>query len=406
LKAKQPAKGEQVQRLLEKVREERELAVSLSEILSAPTITSSTAIFDTPTPSEETAVGLEKFEKGNIQGHLTLPEKDIPVGSHFNLELQIANAGRQTVLLDKIVDIIPQGFKLIAQPDHYPLENMHLNLMGKRLAPLKFEEIGLVSRAYQRGIFKIQPRVIYMTEAGQQLESYLEPAELEVTRVVLPKRIPTGYENLDDLLFGGIPENYAVILTSPIIDEVDLLIKRFLATGAKEGQITFHITTKVMGTESLAKEAPSNFYLFVCNPQADTISRSLPNIFKLKGVENLTNISIALTSALRKLGPATEARPRRCCIQIISDVLLQHKALQTRKWLAGILPELKARGFTVLAGMDPQMHSTQEVRAVLDLFDGEIDIYEKKGVGKLLRINRMAEQEYLETEILLSESIS
>jgi hypothetical protein len=56
--------------------------------------------------------------------------------------------------------------------------------------------------------------------------------------------------------------------------------------------------------------------------------------------------------------------------------------------------------------MDPQMHSTQEVRAVLDLFDGEIDIYEKKGVGKLLRINRMAEQEYLETEILLSESIS
>ncbi len=406
LKARQPAKSEQVQRLLEKVREERELAVSLSEILSAPTVTSSTASFVTPTPSEETAVGLEKFEKGNIQGHLTLPEKAIPVGNHFNLELQIANAGKQTVLLDKIVDIIPQGFRLISQPDHYHLENMHLNLMGKRLAPLKFEEIGLVSRAYHRGIFKIQPKVIYMTEAGQQLESYLEPAELEVTKVVLPKRIPTGYENLDDVLLGGIPENYAVILTSPVIDEVDLLVKRFLATGAKAGQITFLITTKVMELASLAKGTPSNFYLFVCNPQADVINKGLPNIFKLKGVENLTDISITLTSALRKLSPAVEARPRRCCIQIVSDVLLQHKALQTRKWLMGLLPELKSLGFTVLAVMDPQMHSTQEVRAVLDLFEGEIDIYTKQGVGKLLKIKRMAEQEYLETEIVLNESTS
>jgi len=61
LKAKHPAKSEQVRRLLEKVREERELAVSLSEVLHAPTITSSTVSFVTPTPSEETAVGFRKI---------------------------------------------------------------------------------------------------------------------------------------------------------------------------------------------------------------------------------------------------------------------------------------------------------------------------------------------------------
>ena len=406
LKAKLPARSEQVQRLLEKVREERELAVSLSEILSVPTIASSTASFVTPTPSEETAVGLERFEKANIQGNLSLPQEAIPVGESFSLKVQIANAGKQTVLLDKIVDIIPKGFRLIAQPDHCHLENMHVNMRGKRLGPLKVEEIGFIFRAHEMGTFKIKPKIIYTNETGQQLTSELEPAEIEVTKVVLPKRIATGYEDLDGLLFGGIPENYAVILTSPFFDEADLLIKKFLETGAKEGQITFHITTKAIGAETLAEEFQLNFYLFVCNPQAAVISKSLPNISKLRGVENLTNINIALTSALRKLSTTTEARPRRCCIQIISDVLLQHKALKTRKWLTGLLPELKSKGFTVLAVMDPQMHSTQEVRAVLDLFEGEINIYEKQDIGKILRINRMTDQEYLEAEIILSESKS
>jgi len=125
-------------------------------------------------------------------------------------------------------------------------------------------------------------------------------------------------------------------------------------------------------------------------------------VFKLKGVENLTDISIAFTSALRKLSTSAKA-PRRCCIQIVSDILLQHQALQTRRWLVGLLPELKSKGFTILAVMDAEMHSSQEVRAVLDLFDGEIKIYEKKNIGKFLKIERMAEQEYLESELPLSK---
>jgi hypothetical protein len=56
--------------------------------------------------------------------------------------------------------------------------------------------------------------------------------------------------------------------------------------------------------------------------------------------------------------------------------------------------------------MDPEMHPPQEVRAVLDLFEGQIDIYEKeteKGSEKSLKIKKMSNQEYLEDELPLKK---
>ena len=230
-----------------------------------------------------------------------------------------------------------------------------------------------------------------------------EPVTIKIPKVVLPGRITTGYKDLDNMLFGGIPENYAVILTSPSCDEKDLLIKRFLEAEAKKGQITFYVTTEVGGVRALVEEFQSNFYLFICNPQADKMIRSLPNVFKLKGVENLTDISIALSSAFRRLDTSLSG-PRRACIGNISDVLLQHHAVQTRRWLTGLIPELKSREFTTLAVMNPHMHSPQEVHAMLGLFEGEINIYEReteKGFEKFLKIRKMYNQRYLESKLPL-----
>ena len=230
-----------------------------------------------------------------------------------------------------------------------------------------------------------------------------EPVTIEIPEVVLPGRISTGYKDLDNMLFGGIPENYAVILTSPSCDEKDLLIRKFLEAGAKEGQITFYLTTEASGVRALTEEFQSNFYLFICNPQANTIIKSSPNVSKLKGVENLTDISIALSSAFRRVDTSITG-PKRACIEIVSDVLLQHRAVQTRRWLTGLIPQLKAKGFTTLAVMNPQMHSPQEVHAILGLFEGEINIYEKeseKGLEKFLKIRKMYNQRYLESKLPL-----
>ena len=155
----------------------------------------------------------------------------------------------------------------------------------------------------------------------------------------------------------------------------------------------------------MAEEFQSNFHLFVCNPRADFIVKSQPNVVKLKGVENITDINIALSSAFRQLDTGSN-QPRRACIEIVSDVLLQHHAVVTRKWLTGLLPDLKSRGFITLAIINPMMHSSEEVHAIVGLFDGRIRIYEREvesGLRKFLKVEKLYDKRYLDVELLLKK---
>jgi KaiC/GvpD/RAD55 family RecA-like ATPase len=238
-------------------------------------------------------------------------------------------------------------------------------------------------------IEKVKARLLYI-ETGKAA-SVPKPIDL----------VATGYADLDKLLCGGIPQNYAVVLASPSCDERDILVKSFLEAGAKNDEVTFYVTIDLSVAMGLTKESSSTFYLFVCNPQAEAIVRDSPCVFTLKGVENLTDISIALTSAIRRLNPMLRG-PRRVCMGLVSDVLLQHHAVQTRRWLTSLMTELKSNGFTALAVVDPQMHPPEELHAILGLFDGEINIYEK-GAEQFLKIKRISNQKYLDDELLLKK---
>jgi predicted ATPase/KaiC/GvpD/RAD55 family RecA-like ATPase len=245
----------------------------------------------------------------------------------------------------------------------------------------------------KKDIEKVEARIAF-TETGKVV-SKPKPEE----------HVSTGYADLDKLLYGGIPPNCAVVLTSPSCNERDLLVKSFLETGVKNGEATFYITIDASAARTLAEGSMPNLHLFVCNPEADAIVKSAPNVFTLKGVENLTDISIALTSAIRKLDPSLKG-PRRICIGLVSDVLLYHHAVETRRWLSALMTKLKSEDFTTLAVMDPEMHSPQDARAILDLFDGEINIFKKeaeKGAGKYLRIQKMSNHEYQENEVLMKK---
>ena len=242
----------------------------------------------------------------------------------------------------------------------------------------------------------------YRQESRRKMVPVPKPPEPEASNSILPGRITTGYRYLDSLLLGGIPESYAVILTSPPCDERDLLIEKFLETGAKNDEVTFYVTINPFEMKNITEKLQSHFYLLICNPQATAITKSFLNVFELGGVENLNDINIALSSAFRILDDSMKG-PRRVCIEIIPDVLLQHGALQTRRWLNALIPELKSKGFTNLAVIDPMMHPRQEVRAILGLFDGEININEK-GSERFLKVKKMSNQEYLGNEIALTET--
>ncbi len=243
---------------------------------------------------------------------------------------------------------------------------------------------------------------LHRQELTSKVVSAPELSMPEASNTTLPDRMATGYKSLDSLLLGGIPENYAVILTSPPCDERDLLIEKFVETGAMNGEVTFYVTINPLEMKNLNEKLQSHFYLIVCNPQATALTRSFLNVFELGGVENLNEINIGLSSAFRVLDDSMKG-PRRICLEIIPDVLLQHGALQTRRWLNSLIPELKSKGFTNLAVIDPLMHQHQEVRAILGLFDGEINIHEK-GSHRFLRIKKMSSQKYLGNELTLTRT--
>jgi KaiC/GvpD/RAD55 family RecA-like ATPase len=352
----------------------------------------------------QTAKQLAKSKlRPSIQAKLIVRSKEVNVGEDVNLGIELVNEGEAPALLIRVEKILPEGFELVAKPSYCRFEENYLDMNGKRLNPLMTEEIRLALRSFDKGTFTIKPKIVYVDATANQMSCEPEPVTINISETVLPGRISTGYKDLDSLLLGGIPKNYAVILTSPSCDEKDLLIKRFLEAGPKKTQMTFHVTIEASGVKALTEKNQSSFYLFICNPQADKIFKSLANVFRLKGVENLTDISIALTKAFRRLDTSISG-PRRACIEIISDVLLQHRAVKTRRWLTDVITELKSKGFTSLAVMNPQMHSSQEVHAILGLFEGEINIYEKeseKGLEKFLKIKKMYNQRYLESELPL-----
>ena len=232
---------------------------------------------------------------------------------------------------------------------------------------------------------------------------YLQTGRVEHLEPISP--VPTGYTFLDCLLVGGLPANFATALASPSCDERDLLIRSFLGTGARKGEPTFYLTIDPSLAGILPQDYPSNFYLFVCNPQAETVVESSSNVFLLKGVENLTNISIALISSIRNLGSAQKS-PRRICISLVSDILLQHGPVQTRKWLTELLTQLRSAGFTSLAVIDPQIHQPDQLHAILGLFEGEVNIREAEtdqGLARFLKVRRMSNQKYLRDETRLTQ---
>ena len=267
--------------------------------------------------------------------------------------------------------------------------------------------------ATKAGTFSLAPQAVCVDDIGQTKTSNSAVVRItakpaQSTFESLPGRVSTGTTELDRLLLGGIPQDYAIILTAPSSNEREQLIKRFLETGAKAGESTFHITATVTASKTLAQDYPSNFYLIVCNPQADAIIQSTPNVSKLKGVENLTDIDIALTKALRVL-TASATVAKRICIDLVSDALLQHHVVNARRWLSALLPILKSKGFTVLAVINSGMHPAEEIQAVVSLFEGEINIYEKettKGTTSFLKVKKMTGQKYFKDETPLTEEQS
>jgi tetratricopeptide (TPR) repeat protein/KaiC/GvpD/RAD55 family RecA-like ATPase len=356
------------------------------------------------------------IEHSKILSYL-MARKEVGVGEELDVRFDLVNVAKYPALLVNVKGLFPPDFKSEALPPHCCIQNGTMEFNGKKVEPFTSESIKFRIHVDKPGVFTLNPEVVYIDDMGVTKISKSKPITLiahpmvntkfgeEIISVpILPDRLPTGLDKLDALLYGGIPINYSVMLAAPSIDEREIIVNKFLEAGTNAGEITFYLTANVENANALAEKYPSNFYIIVCNPQADAMTQNLPNIFKLKGVENLSEIDIALTKLFRTL-KSSVVNPKRFCLEIVSDVLLQHHALISRKWLSVLIPSLKRHGFTVLAVINPYMHSQEEVHAMQGLFDGEIQVSEREtsnGFKKMLRVRRLFNQKYLENELVLN----
>jgi len=179
-KANQPGKEKQVMMLLEKVREERELAVSLTEVLRAPDIVSATTAFSGPILAQEKAAGLDRFEHADVQATLIAKPKELHVGQELSLDIELVNAGRGTAQLTKVEESVPKGFIVVQEPEKYRMEESQINLKGRRLDALKTEDVKLVLKPTAKGNFKLKPRILYLDDSGTYRSCEPTPIEIAV----------------------------------------------------------------------------------------------------------------------------------------------------------------------------------------------------------------------------------
>ena len=140
-----------------------------------------------------------------------------------------------------------------------------------------------------------------------------------------------------------------------------------------------------------------------CKPKTQIPDR--PNVFKLRSKTDLTNLSISLSKAYQNIEPS---KKKRICVEIVSDVLLHYKADTTRKWISESITDLGSKGFTMLGVMDPSMHPSDQANAVINLFDGEINITQNDDpleCKKSIRVKKLRNQDYIKNSICLTKPI-
>jgi len=186
--------------------------------------------------------------------------------------------------------------------------------------------------------------------------------------------VPTGYAEIDKSLGGGVPLGHSIIVVSPQYDEKDLLIEKIISSFISRRFPVFFVSRHVLKTRTLTSRFRENFYAFT--PRADKIPKG-NNIIKIMDIQNPNDFNISLSKAME---PLTDNRRSKLIIldQLVSDVLLEHKALATRRWLDEFLVKRKSEVFTVIVTLNPLMVTEQQRQALIDLFDGVIEIYEKE----------------------------
>ena len=164
----------------------------------------------------------KKFEHVNLHANLMALTK-MGVGQTFDARLDLINVSTNSGTIVKVEELIPPEFKI--------LQNGITGMKERKISPFQVETFKLRLKASKPGNYTFNPLVFYLDERGETKTckptpiNYYSSAGTAKIRSVAQQGSPQALQRLDALLFGGIPQNYAVALTSPSSDERAMLSK-------------------------------------------------------------------------------------------------------------------------------------------------------------------------------------
>jgi hypothetical protein len=203
-----------VQKLLEKIDERRQLAVSLEKTLPGSSTRTKADLFSVPTPAPMEPVGSERFAHAELEAKLTISEV-ATADNQVKVKLDIVNVGRQPGLLLRVQGLIPAGFEVRSSAPKLEIDGDVIEMKGRRLDPLTVDSIWLSLQIRQTGIFDIKPQITYVDEVGNFKDCFLNSATLTIhprarsveLRRGIMKRTPAK-------TYGAMPEEEVVYLAS------------------------------------------------------------------------------------------------------------------------------------------------------------------------------------------------
>jgi len=210
-----------------------------------------------------------------------------------------------------------------------------------------------------------------------------------------------AFRGFEDLVPTGIPQKYTLLLAAPVCEERNLVIERFFREGVKSKSPCFLLTADLDFAKSTNAKYGEKMTVLVANARADTISGK--NLVPIStGIQNLTTLNIELVKSVRSVSGASG----KLCLDVLSDILLTHKMLTTRKWATDLVPRLDEWGFTVLATYNPVLHTAEESKGLTDLFKGYVEIFDKDFAGKMRKVivaRKMTDLQFKDSELILDK---
>jgi len=170
--------------LLDRVERDWELSSQLREILHVATGAATKPPLPTIPLSKETAAGLERFEKPEVEAAI-LVVSGLPSETSLTLEVKVTNISSRPIHLSKIEGVAPYGTELVTVQDNWKVQGQSLETILRPVAPLRTETVTVNLRLKTRhGLVRIRPRIIFTDDKGVQRHHLMRPRIMLTSRIV------------------------------------------------------------------------------------------------------------------------------------------------------------------------------------------------------------------------------